>query len=515
MTKKIIVIQLLLVKLCFSQFSPEWVKFYNAEGNSQDFGYSLVIDNENNVIVSGTSQTLLSSEDFVTVKYSPGGAQLWANRYTGTGLTQETCFINAIDDKNNIYTGGISTVFNGWNYVMIKYDKLGSIKWVNKIHNNTNQVGYFHSISLDDAFNVYYVVSAPGLVSELVKLDSNGITQWRRSLTGNVYGSAFCVIDNPTNSVIVCSTVPDTVSGLLITKFSESGNTLWTNYIKRYGTYEGITPKDICIINSNIYITSNISSAILILKYSPSGSFLWGKIYDSYILNSSRSVIPAGEEQIYIGGIASGTNDDFLIMKYSPDGNLLWDRVFDSGSNDNLYDICSDENNNIYASGISDHGCSTAKFDKDGNYITSDIYKIQPDETSWGFSNGYANNSLYVTGYGIGNGTGCDIITLKYGTLIGLNPVSQEIPVNFSLSQNYPNPFNPTTNFEFRIPDFGLVNLTIYDAMGRVVETLQNGEMKPGVYKAEWNASGYPSGVYFYKLSAGKFTETKKMILTK
>ncbi len=106
-------------------------------------------------------------------------------------------------------------------------------------------------------------------------------------------------------------------------------------------------------------------------------------------------------------------------------------------------------------------------------------------------------------------------ILARLGTVIGIQPISTEIPASFSLSQNYPNPFNPTTNFEFRIADFGLVNLTIYDAMGRTVETLQNGEMKPGVYKAEWNASGYPSGVYFYKLSTGSFSETKKMVLVK
>jgi len=105
--------------------------------------------------------------------------------------------------------------------------------------------------------------------------------------------------------------------------------------------------------------------------------------------------------------------------------------------------------------------------------------------------------------------------TTTGGDPTGIEPISSEVPERFSLSQNYPNPFNPTTNFEFRIADFGLVNLTIYDAMGRVIETLQNGELKPGVYKAEWNASGYPSGVYFYKLSAGSFTETNKMILAK
>ncbi len=60
-----------------------------------------------------------------------------------------------------------------------------------------------------------------------------------------------------------------------------------------------------------------------------------------------------------------------------------------------------------------------------------------------------------------------------------------------------------------------LVNLTIYDAMGRVVEILYNGVLKSGIYKADWNASNFTSGIYFYKLTAGSFTETKKMVLVK
>lgn len=99
--------------------------------------------------------------------------------------------------------------------------------------------------------------------------------------------------------------------------------------------------------------------------------------------------------------------------------------------------------------------------------------------------------------------------------LVGINPVSSEIPTDYSLSQNYPNPFNPATNFEFRIADFGLVTLTIYDVTGRIVETLLNSALKPGTYRAEWNASNYPSGVYFYTLSTGDFTMTNKMVLLK
>lgn len=98
---------------------------------------------------------------------------------------------------------------------------------------------------------------------------------------------------------------------------------------------------------------------------------------------------------------------------------------------------------------------------------------------------------------------------------IGINPISAEVPQRYSLGQNYPNPFNPVTNVEFSIPKSGIVKLIVYDAIGREVETLVNRELEPGTYKADWIASNHPSGIYFYRLSSGNFTETKKMILVK
>lgn len=101
------------------------------------------------------------------------------------------------------------------------------------------------------------------------------------------------------------------------------------------------------------------------------------------------------------------------------------------------------------------------------------------------------------------------------GNPVGISANGTEIPLTYSLSQNYPNPFNPVTSFEFRIAEFGLVKISVYDALGREVETLVNNELNPGTYKAEWNASKLNSGVYFYKLTTGNFTETKKMVLVK
>ncbi len=90
-----------------------------------------------------------------------------------------------------------------------------------------------------------------------------------------------------------------------------------------------------------------------------------------------------------------------------------------------------------------------------------------------------------------------------------------EIPDTYSLSQNYPNPFNPVTKINFAIPKQGLTTLKVYDLLGRVVQTLVNEEMQPAYYSVNFDASHYSSGVYFYKLESGSFSEVKRMIILK
>jgi hypothetical protein len=100
-------------------------------------------------------------------------------------------------------------------------------------------------------------------------------------------------------------------------------------------------------------------------------------------------------------------------------------------------------------------------------------------------------------------------------TSIGIQPISSEIPVKFALYQNFPNPFNPVTQIKFDIAKSGNVKITIYDAIGRQVWDLLNEQLTPGTYRADWDASNYPSGVYFYKLTTEYYTQTKKMVLVK
>ncbi|MGE5861224.1 MAG: T9SS type A sorting domain-containing protein, partial [Ignavibacteria bacterium] len=90
-----------------------------------------------------------------------------------------------------------------------------------------------------------------------------------------------------------------------------------------------------------------------------------------------------------------------------------------------------------------------------------------------------------------------------------------ELPTAFSLQQNYPNPFNPGTKIIYSIPQASFVTLKIYDILGNEVATLVNEEKSLGNYEAEFNAANLSAGIYFYKLQAGDFVQTKKMILLK
>jgi hypothetical protein len=94
------------------------------------------------------------------------------------------------------------------------------------------------------------------------------------------------------------------------------------------------------------------------------------------------------------------------------------------------------------------------------------------------------------------------------------------VPSSFKLYQNYPNPFNPVTKIRFDIPPSkgarGMTaRLSIYDILGKEIEVLVNQQLQSGSYKIEWNASNYPSGVYFYRIKTGDYSNTKKMVLIK
>ena len=108
-----------------------------------------------------------------------------------------------------------------------------------------------------------------------------------------------------------------------------------------------------------------------------------------------------------------------------------------------------------------------------------------------------------------------DLAAFVTGTTFTAIDENKEIPNAYKLSQNYPNPFNPTTTIDYSIETASFVRLQIYDLMGRQIKTLVNRKMPAGKHTVHFSADGLNSGTYFYKINAGDFEETKRMIVIK
>jgi hypothetical protein len=132
-----------------------------------------------------------------------------------------------------------------------------------------------------------------------------------------------------------------------------------------------------------------------------------------------------------------------------------------------------------------------------------------------GISGGVITSALlYGNNIFVGTETGGVFRAPLSALTTGVNE-KNELPNNFNLSQNYPNPFNPTTTISFSLPSKSYVSLKVFDALGREVSILVSKELTAGKYSEQWNSGSLPSGVYFYRLQAGNYCETRKLVLLK
>jgi N-acetylneuraminic acid mutarotase len=166
-------------------------------------------------------------------------------------------------------------------------------------------------------------------------------------------------------------------------------------------------------------------------------------------------------------------------------------------SHDTIYVF--DANSNTWSNIQGGRGPQTAS-----NLWAAVSYKIFPS----------GNIKIFIPGGAIGTNLGqlCNL-QVPACTITGIDP--KTTPVTYSLSQNYPNPFNPTTTIKFTLPKSSRVELKVYDIAGKEVANLVNEQRVAGSYQVDFDASNLSSGVYFYRITAGEFTMTKKMLLIK
>lgn len=154
-----------------------------------------------------------------------------------------------------------------------------------------------------------------------------------------------------------------------------------------------------------------------------------------------------------------------------------------------------------------------------GEFLAPWSHGVQPSQLFGNFGNSHARGDWTIQVSD--NGAGIEHTFLGWGirlngqTAVGIQQITSNVPDRYELSQNYPNPFNPSTSIKFALPKSSLVTLKVYDVVGREVATLVNQELNAGTFEYSFDGSKLTSGVYFYRIDAGEFSEIKKMMLVK
>ncbi|MDD5361233.1 MAG: T9SS type A sorting domain-containing protein [Ignavibacteria bacterium] len=340
-------------------------------------------------------------------------------------------------------------------------------------------------IPINNTPKTTWPVSVSANVTDNIGIDSVWV-RWYKNNTGlgvkvfklpNTSGSTYSALFNSLNSDVA---IGDSIFYRVIAQDNSSGHNRDSTALNKF-TITNVVATNVCITKW-IPIRDNVST------------------YDSVQVGTHSNIIKVNFTMVNLIHTYDG---DVTFALRSPNGTEVVLTSNNGGSGDNYTNtVFNDSATTPIASG-------TAPFT--GTFIpTSPLSAFNGQDAYGWWRFRVTDNASGDTGH---VGQYC-IQIYSGGTLTGINNAGI-LPTKFELSQNYPNPFNPTTKINFAIPKQGLVTMKIYDVLGREVRTLVN-EVKPaGNYSVDFNASELSSGVYFYRVQSGDFSDIKRMILIK
>jgi photosystem II stability/assembly factor-like uncharacterized protein len=245
---------------------------------------------------------------------------------------------------------------------------------------------------------------------------------------------------------------------------------------------------------------NNFATGRSVVLFTSNGGTSWQQVYRSTRTNEWCWKIQFVNRQLGFTSIERSNAPTFILKTLN--GGLNWQEI-------------SLPNNIVDLEGIGFLNEQTGWVGGWGTNHNMPCYRTSNGGANWHLAGWGLNVNRFrfindTTAFAVGK----SVYKLNYST-VGVQQVSAEVPQNYSLEQNYPNPFNPQTNIKFEIPKSSLVSIKVFDALGRELETIANENLNSGIYEVQWDAAQYPSGIYFYKISAENFSQSKKMILIK
>ena len=522
----------------------KWKAVYDGPGNSDDRARAVAVDASGNVVVTGSSYALKTGHDLSTIKYNNSGSREWDVLHTGQGTVHDEAAAVVSDAAGNIIVTGWSSDSVSSNYTTIKYDAAGQEQWVAYYDGLENLSDHATALAVDAIGNIYVTGwSWSGSSSDYVtvKYHSDGRQEWlaRYNGKGNRDDEPVGITLDSFGNVYVTgwSYGKSTARDYVTIKYNSAGEQEWQ------ARYNGPANGDewaagLAVDDSgNVYITGSSWDEeafydYATVKYNAAGRQQWVARYagsaDDFA--SSLAIDAAGNTYVIGRSFSSVSGDDYLTVKYNATGVQEWERRYNGEGNGDdyanaIYVVPSGRYGGVYVTGTSLGAGSafdlvTLKYDDNGRDEWLARYNGPGNSTDRAVAITMApasnDGAVYVTGWSSREGWSV-FTTIKYTQDIhtSVSDNQNNITYSYALAQNYPNPFNPSTKIGYALPAASHVALTIYNFLGQKVGTLVDEIQQAGKFEIEWNASGLPSGIYVYRLQAGDFIKSQKLLLLK
>jgi hypothetical protein len=527
---------------------------YSFELNAQTFtwakiisnstGYGISVDASGNSYVTGlfngtavfdTIQLFsYGYTDVFVAKYNKDGNCIWAKQ--AGGINNDCSYSISVDKNGNSYITGffygiakfdtLQLISSGsYDIFLAKYNKDGNCIWAKQAGGSNDDFGYFISVDINGnsyitgefrgtaTFGLFQLTSFGSSDAFVAKYDPNGNCLWAKQAggVGSDFGEGLTV---------------DANGNIYVTGYFQGPVVFGENQLSGFGSYD-----------------------IFIAKYDSFGNCLWAKQAGSPFSDGGTSISVDANGNCYVTGKFTGpavfgtiqlsglgnSDSDIFVAEYDLNGNCLWAKQAGGTGYDAAWGISTDAKGNCYVTGqftgpatfgtiklagSSERYIFVTSYDFDGNCL----WAVQ--DTGYGVGTAIVVDTIgnvYSTGAFSDSATfgtfhltgGGGFITKIHNSPLGVKNEINPFHKDYFLEQNYPNPFNPCTSIKFSLPKASHVKLSIYNSLGQEVSNLISQDMIAGIHSIDWNASSFASGVYYYRIVAGNFIDTKKLLLLK
>jgi hypothetical protein len=452
-------------------------------GNGDDWCRSARQAMDGSYYLAGTTNSFGAGvTEFWLLKTDASGHALWSEAFGGIG-GDEGESVYQTSDGGYILLGETSSFgAGGYDFWVVKTDVDGDSLWSRTFGGSGTDYGFAIRQTLDGGYILAGTTSSFGAGNYdfwLVKTDADGDVLWSRTFGGSGGEQCRCVQQTQDGGYVLGGWTTSFGAGNVdfwLVKTDANGDSLWSR------TFGGSNPEVCNFVQQTSdggYVLAGSTSSFgsgsydfWLVKTDSDGDLLWSRTFGGNSADECQSALQTSEGGFILAGYTNSFGagySDFWLVKTDANGDSVWSRTFGGGNGD---------------------VCYSAWQTSDGGYVLA------------GTTNSFGTGSY-------------DFWLVKTGPESPAEPLSISLPSQYALHSNWPNPFNPATQITYDLKRAGYVSVQVFDILGQHVATLTDEMHSAGSHSVLFDGSNLASGIYLYRLQAGDFTATKKMVLLK